>query len=455
MKIEHKGSILAGLLISFLLANCSRPPAESLTPSPEEESPLTIWWERGYYAQQDEAIETIVEQWQRETGQTAELIFIDQDDILRQVNRTAQNNTLPDILFSNLVNQNLSARWAWEGKLADVSGTIASIKNLYEPEALKAAEAYNALTQTHSIYAIPIHQQTDHIHYWQPLLTQVGLNGDEIPTQWDEFWLFWQQAQDRLRAQGENDIYAIGLPMSSRAIDTHYAFQFVLDAYDVELWDDAGDFRGDNPQVRQGLINALNWCHDLYEAGYVPPDAVHWTNSDNNTVFLNQNTLMVINPTLSIPASQREDEAIYQNQMVTLPFPQEPDGEPLKSARVFKFVIHFADAEHPELTEDFLTYLIQPDNLGNYLETSLGRYFPVIPQLLDQPFWNDPADPHVRVATQQIRNGTISPASSLALALESVWGQALERVIVDGISAENSADEAINQVKTILSQPNQ
>ena len=41
----------------------------------------------------------------------------------------------------------------------------------------------------------------------------------------------------------------------------------------------------------------------------MPPGAVNWQDSDNNVNFLNKITVMVPNPSLSIPASQEERRA--------------------------------------------------------------------------------------------------------------------------------------------------
>ena len=115
--------------------------------------------------------------------------------------------------------------------------------------------------------------------------------------------------------------------MSSEAHDTYNTFEHVLEAYDVQLLDAQGNLKINDPQVRKGVAEALKWYTSFYQAGYVPPAATDWRNRDNNIAFLNQELLMVVNPTMSIPGSQREDEDIYTQQIATIAFPNEPDGE--------------------------------------------------------------------------------------------------------------------------------
>jgi len=192
----------------------------------------------------------------------------------------------------------------------------------------------------------------------------------------------------------------------------------------------------------------------------VPPAAVDWLNTDNNTAFLNRTTLMTLNPSLSIPGSQREDEDIYRKQIATIEFPQEPDGEPSKYLVSVKQVVIFASSKNQQAAKDFLSYLIQPEHLGAYVKGGAGRYFPVMPQLWEDNFWQEPDDPHVWVAAKQFSKDSTRPiyqAQNSAYSMvqsENVWGKAIERVVVDGLSPKEAADEAINRIKEIFSEWN-
>ncbi len=74
------------------------------------------------------------------------------------------------------------------------------------------------------------------------------------------------------------------------------------------------------------------------------------------------------------------------------------------------------------------------------------------------PFWTNPQDPHVSTATKTITQGQTrlfytfsNPAYSMVLK-ENVWGQALKKVLVDSISAEQAADDAASRIKQIFAQ---
>ncbi|HEY9889613.1 MAG TPA: ABC transporter substrate-binding protein, partial [Candidatus Obscuribacterales bacterium] len=369
-----------------------------------------------------------------------------------------ENGTPPDILFAHRADYTLQPEWAWRGQLADVSDVIAPYQEEYTPAALAAAYLYNEQAGDRSYYGVPIEQQALHLHYWRNLVTAAGLDATQIPPDWEGFWDFWRQAQAIARQTVNPDIYGLGLTLSTQGSDTYYFFEQVLDAYDVELFDPQGNFRGGEPGVRDQLIEVLTWTTQFYAENYVPKDAVTWLDSDNNVKFLNQEMLMTPNPSLSIPASQREETELYFEHIATTGWPQEPDGEPVTHLVTIKQAIIFAEASNPTAAKDFLRYFIEPARLNEYVKGSLGRWFPVTESALKDPFWSEPSDPHRAIAVQQYTQSPTRPfyhavnAAYSQVQAENVWGQAIGHVVIDGWSPEQAVDEAIAQIQKILAE---
>ena len=445
---------IAGIMALSIVACTSR-----ATPDVVEDTiaPLRIFWNQGFYPEEDLALKTIVNAWKAETGIPVELAFYSSDDILNQTNVALENGTPPDVVFAHRVDLTLQPLWAWEGKLVDVSDVIEPYRNDYSPAALEAAYLENRAAGTRSYYGVPIEQQTIHIHYWRSLLKEAGLDEAQIPQEWDAFWEFWRQAQVGLHKAGKSDVYGLGLTLSIQGTDTYYLFEQVMDAYDIALFSETGQFRGNDPDVRAALIKVLNWTTQFYQGDYVPKDAVKWLDSDNNIKFLNQAVLMTPNPSLSIPASQRQDATLYNQQIATQPFPNEPDGDPMTYLVSVKQALIFTESQNPEAAKAFLSYLLKPERLNEYVKGSLGRWFPVMDSALADPFWQESTDPHVSVAVQQF---TQSPTQPFYQALnpaysrvhtENVWGQALGRVVVDGWSVEDAVDAAIATIQEMMS----
>lgn len=457
-KIKFFLLIILGLILvacintTSKLTTKSTPTTTSLNPT--DTQTLNIWWNKGFYPEEDVAFQQIISQWEKNSSTKIKLAFITDANIKQQTERAINTGNLPDVLLAHVTDINWSPQWAWEGKLADVSDVIEPVKNLYTPNALESVYLYNNIEKKRSYYAVPIQQQSIHISYWRDLLQQAGMG--EIPKDWDGFWNYWKQAQDKLRQQGNQNIYGLGLPLSPGATDTYFMFEQFLEAYQVKLLDEKGKLLVDDPQVRQGIIKVLDWCTNFYKEGYVPPAALSWQNPDNNVNFLNHTVLMTPNPSLSIPTSQKQEPDLYYNKIGTVEFPNQPNGKPTRYMASVKQVVIFQSSPNQKAAKEFLSYLIQPENLSAYTKNSVGRQFPVMPQLLKDPFWTNPKDPHLSVAVKQFTERETRPFYSVInpayveVQQNNIWGQALNRILKDRLSAEQAADEAIAHIKKIF-----
>jgi len=444
-------------ILSLILVTCRINQDKKSLQRPQLDPVLTIFWTRGHYPEQDWALQKVITEWQQKTGNKVELLFFSEDDILQAGIDALAAGKPPDIFFSTRAEYTLIPQWAWEGKLLDVSDVIKPVKNLYDNTALKSAYLYNNVESKSSNYAVPIMEESIHIHYWHDLIREAGL-GEEIPQKWDEFWQFWQKAQKVLRQQSQDNLYALGLPMSIYGSDTYFIFEQILEANNLQILDKQGKLQLDKPTVRQKIIDILDWYTSFYKNEYVPPNAVNWIDSDNNSNFLNHNTLMTINPTMSIPGSQQEDEEIYLNKIRTIEFPYNPNGKEPRYLVSVKQPVIFTSSFHTKLAKEFLSYLVDPENLGTYIKGAKGRYFPIMPQLWKDPFWSNTKDPHISVASQQftehqtrLLNNSIYPAYSQVYS-ENIWGKAMRKVLIESLSPTVATDQTINRIKEIFSQ---
>ena len=419
---------------------------------------LNIWWEQGLNLDEDEAMRRIVNNWQKQTGNTVDLSFFPNSGLIEKAERALKTDNPPDILMAPKAERILYPRLAWQGKLKDVADVIEPIKEQYPENILKGITYYNAKDNLRSYYGVPIYQATMSIFYWQSLLASVGMTPEDIPQDWEGFWQFWQQAQNKLKAQNK-DIYGLGLSLSGdeSADDTHYLFEQILEAYDLNLLDRQGNLNL-NSTVRQGIIDRLNWYAKMYRQGYVPPDAVEWSNIDNNRNLLNQSILMTPNGSLSIPATVRQDADTYLNQLAIADFPAKPSGKPMRYKIFVRQAVIFKDSPQQSLAKDFLRYFIQPEVTVDYLKATGSRNQPVQNSAWLDPYWQDTQDPYIANVTKilttkptQLSHINDNPAYSQILA-ENLWGKALVRVIVDRVSPEQAADQAIARIKEIFAE---
>lgn len=452
--------LFLALICSLLIVACDRSITSNrdlVNAASTNNKVLKIWWDKGFTLEEDEALQQIVSNWEKQSGNKVKLSFYSTDELSQKAERELRTGDLPDLIAMFKSEKSLTARLAWEGKLADVSDVIAPVKSLYSENVLKTVNFYNQIERKRSYYALPIHQATIHVYYWRDLLEKVGHSNKDIPTDWDGFWQYWTLRQNDLKAKNIN-IYGLGLPLSVAAGDTYQTFEQLLEAYDVQILDANGQLQVDQPQVRQGIIKILNWYRQAYKQGYLPPDALHWLNPDNNRNLLNRKVLMTTNDTLSIATALRFDPIAYKQKLGVLELPNKPSGEKMRYLITVQQVILFANSQNQKIAKDFLAYLIQPKVIGDYLKVAGGRHSPVLKPNWQDPFWTNPQDPHVATATKTINEGQTrlfytftNPAYSMVLK-ENVWGHALKKVLVDEISTAQAADEAILRIQQIFAQ---
>jgi multiple sugar transport system substrate-binding protein len=453
--------VLVALILCFIIIACtstSKLEPSSLTQLSNDNTVLKIWWDKGFTLEEDEALQKLVKRWEQKTGNKIKLSFYNDDELAQKSQRALRAGVPPDLMISLIAERQLNPRLAWAGKLADLSDVIEPVKSFYSKAVLEAVHLYNNVDKKRSYYAIPIHQATIQIFYWRDLIKQVGRKESDIPKDWAGFWEFWKQVQVDLRKQQKKEIYGLGFPFSVGASDTYYLFEQILEAYDVQILDTKGQLRIDDPKVRQGIIDSLDWYAKFYQEDYVPPEAVKWLNPDNNRNLLNRVVVMTPNPTLSIPSAVRQDDDTYRNNLGTIVFPNKPNASSMRHLVTLKEVVLFAQSQNQKIAKDFLTYLIQPEVMGDYLKAAGGRNFPVLKPIWKDSFWTNPADPHISTVAKTLTDGqtrlfysTQNPAYSLVLE-ENVWGKALNRIIADGLSPEQAADEIIARIKQIFEQ---
>ncbi|MBD2059198.1 carbohydrate ABC transporter substrate-binding protein [Oculatella sp. FACHB-28] len=450
---------LIALVLSVIIAACTNSePGAIVTDPPDHNAALTIWWDKGFNLEEDEAIQQVVNDWSKQHNAPVELSFYTADDLSQKAQRALQAGNPPDIMMSNSAGKALIPRLAWQGELADVSDVIEPVQQLYPASVLDSVALYNNTNQKRSYYTVPISQSNIYIFYWRDLIQQAGFQESDIPQDWDTFWAFWQQVQDNLQNQPNQTIHGLGFSYSVASGDTYSMFEHILEAHDVQLLTPNGDLLIENPQTRQGIIDSLRWYTQFYQQRYVPLGSEDWRNSDNNTNLLNRTVVMTPNASLSIPATVRQDTDTYQNKLGILEFPNKPSGQPMRYLDDIRQAIVFADSENQKAAKEFLSYLIQPEAIENYLKAAGGRNLPVMTSILENSFWTNPADPHLSTATKILLEkqsrpfySIYHPAYSLVVQ-ENVWGQAINRIVVDRVSPGQAADDAIQQIQQIFAQ---
>jgi multiple sugar transport system substrate-binding protein len=177
---------------------------------------LTVWWQKGFYKSEDDALYAAIKKFEAKYPKVKiELSLYAPQEMIPKTVAALDAGNPPDVTYGDVFDFQVTAKWAYEGKLEDVSSLIAPLQAKFEPRALSTTFLYNNVTQSRAYYAYPVKQQTMHIQYWKDMLADAGFKDSDIPTGWKEYWSFWcDKVQPALRQKTGNRAFGIGMPAS-------------------------------------------------------------------------------------------------------------------------------------------------------------------------------------------------------------------------------------------------
>ncbi len=429
---------------------------------------LTVWWVKGFYKAEDDALFEAIKKYEAKTpGVKIDLSQYPVQDMIPKTVAALDSGSPPDVAYADVYDFQVAGKWAFDGKLEDISSVITPMRARFAPNTVETTYLYNDVTKKRAYYAFPLKQQTMHIQYWADMLTEAGFKESDIPTNWKDYWSFWcDKVQPASRAKSGNRTFGIGQPLGVDSSDSFYSFLTFMDAYNVKLVDDNGKLLVDNPAVRTGLIGALTDYTQPYAKGCTPPSSTSWKDPDNNVAFHNKTTVMTHNATISIAAKWLDDsnnaalkpeereiaKKNYTERIRTAGFPNKPDGSKMVYRAAVKVGVVFNQAKNKSRAKDFVAFLLQDENLTPYVEGSLGRWFPVTKAAQQSAFWK--ADVHRQSVYNQFTAGTVNFEFTKSykftiLNNENVWAKAANRVINDKMPVDKAVDEMIARIKTV------
>jgi multiple sugar transport system substrate-binding protein len=429
---------------------------------------LTVWWQKGFYKSEDDALLAAIKKFEAKNPKVKiELSLYAPQEMIPKTVAALDAGNVPDVAYGDVFDFQVTAKWAYDGKLEDVSAIIDPMRAKFEPSALATTFLWNNAEQKRAYYAYPIKQQTMHIQYWKDMLADAGFKESDIPKDWKGYWSFWcEKVQAGYRQKTGNRAFGIGQPLGVDSSDSFFSFLTFMDAYNVKLVNDSGKLLIDDPAVRQGLINAVTDYTAVYAKGCTPPSATNWKDPDNNVAFHNKTTVLTHNATISIAAKWMDDatnatlteaqraaaKKNYNELIATAGFPNKPDGSKMAYRAAVKTGVIFKDVKKKALAKQFVAFMLDDANLTPYVEGSLGRWFPVTKAAQQSAFWK--SDPHRLAVYNQFMNGTTpfeftKNYKFTVLNNENVWAKAANRVLNEKVPVDKAVDEMIARIKAV------
>ena len=136
-----------------------------LAPFGAQAADLVVWWDEGYYAQEDEAVREIIAAFEQGSGKRVELVLYSLDELPDKIAAALEIGRPPDFAFGGELGDYIG-EWAFDDRLVDLTDTVGSFANLFDPEALAWWMVPNSRTGQRALYALPMGRNAMHLHVW-------------------------------------------------------------------------------------------------------------------------------------------------------------------------------------------------------------------------------------------------------------------------------------------------
>ena len=266
---------------------------------------IVVYFQKGFYPAEDKAVDELVEKFTKKTGVKVELSRYAPQEMIPKTVAALDAGNPPDMVYGDVFDFQVAGKWAFEGRLEDVSDIINPMKGKFLPNTIETTFMYNDKTKKRAYYAFPVKRQTMHIQYWKDMLAEAGFKDSDIPKDWKGYFDFWcSKVQAGYRKKTGKRVYSVGSPMGVDSSDSFYSFLTYMDGYNVKLVNDDGKLNL-GKQTRDGLINAVRDYTETIGKGCTPPSAINWKDPDNNVNFHNKTIITVSYTHLTLPTTER------------------------------------------------------------------------------------------------------------------------------------------------------
>ena len=90
---------------------------------------ITVWFGKGFYKSEDDALLETIKKFEAKTGIKVELSQYAIQDMIPKTVAALDSGTVPDVAYSDSYDVQAQGKWAYEGKLEDLSDILEPMKD--------------------------------------------------------------------------------------------------------------------------------------------------------------------------------------------------------------------------------------------------------------------------------------------------------------------------------------
>ena len=109
-------------------------------PAPAQDK-ITVFWNKGFYKAEDDALFAAVKKFEDKTKVKVDLSTYAPQDMIPKTVAAMDSGTPPDVAYGDVFDFQVAGKWAFEGKLEDISDIINSLKAQFAPNTIETTAA--------------------------------------------------------------------------------------------------------------------------------------------------------------------------------------------------------------------------------------------------------------------------------------------------------------------------
>lgn len=445
--------MLAGIML-LSMAGCSKGSDSSGggDSSSGDKIELTMWTMHTTESMID-TLESQIEAFEAENPDiTITLETLTYDTVYQRMMAGMDSDSLPNI-FNGI--EGHIAFMQSQDALADVSGLI---------ETLGGRDAFiekylDWVSKDDAVYGIPDWALYQCMWYRTDLFEEKNI---EIPQTWDELRAAAAALTEDSDGDGTTDIYGMAIPMDRNMVAQQTYSQWLystgINIFDPETGEYVFADRKDD------AVEALNAMLDIYYDGSSPEGSVDWSWTDFRNALANGEIAMANEWGAVVAIAQEQNPEMLENLSV-FPMPG-PDASNAGSTASFGGAYYMAIGkstdEKEEASARFLEYMFQVDNVANRANSRPVYALPAMKEAYESETYR--SNEMVQLFDEQLdiiyneilpyeeRSGFEAGLTNSAGQIESsnLFGDAIQNVVLQGWSAEQSVDYMDEQLQKII-----
>ena len=124
-------------------------------PAFAQQKTITVWFGKGFYKSEDDALLDTIKKFEAKTGIKVELSQYAIQDMIPKTVAALDSGTVPDVAYSDTYDVQAQGKWAYEGKLEDLSDVMTPMKDRVRAEHAGSVDALQRRRQEEGLLRLP------------------------------------------------------------------------------------------------------------------------------------------------------------------------------------------------------------------------------------------------------------------------------------------------------------